>query len=313
MLKFCVADCDPPLLESVTFTVKLAVPFGPAGIPVICPDESMLSPAGRVPVLTVRVRVPAPPEVAMDWLYAVPSVPAGSEVVVMDGGGMTEMVTEADCEALATEVAVTVAVGSAPTEKVPCAFAPEALAFAGTIAPTAGALYVTEVEVWLDSEPGPLKLHVTPCVPAPLTMMFTLWPLSIACVNPVERVSEAGCEPLLQPKQANTKPRYTHRAVRFIAILFVGVITEECSEILVLERRQNCMWFDFMANIPPQLIEEWTSIPRGPRLQHQLQVWNSLRRKPFFRYEVWEGHQMYQENLRGQGGRSGNVVFSPMN
>jgi hypothetical protein len=56
------------LLESVTFTVKLAVPFGPVGVPVICPDESIVSPAGRLPVLTVRVNVPAPPEVAIVWV-----------------------------------------------------------------------------------------------------------------------------------------------------------------------------------------------------------------------------------------------------
>ena len=68
MLRFCVADCAPPLLESVTFTVKLAVPFGPVGVPVIWPDESILSPAGRFPVLTVRVSVPAPPEVAIVWV-----------------------------------------------------------------------------------------------------------------------------------------------------------------------------------------------------------------------------------------------------
>jgi len=68
ILRFCVADCAPPLLESVTFTVKLAVPFGPVGVPVICPEESILSPAGKLPVLTVRASVPAPPDVAIVWV-----------------------------------------------------------------------------------------------------------------------------------------------------------------------------------------------------------------------------------------------------
>ena len=40
-----------------------------------------------------------------------PSVPAGSDVVVMTGGEVMLMVTAADAVGLATEVAVTVAVG----------------------------------------------------------------------------------------------------------------------------------------------------------------------------------------------------------
>ena len=68
MLRFCVADCAPPLLESVTFAVKLAEPLGPVGVPVICPEESIVSPAGRLPVLTVSVNVPAPPEAAIIWV-----------------------------------------------------------------------------------------------------------------------------------------------------------------------------------------------------------------------------------------------------
>lgn len=62
MLRFWVADSGPPLLESVTFTVKLAVAFGPVGVPVILPEVSMLSPAGKLPVLIEKDNVPAPPE-----------------------------------------------------------------------------------------------------------------------------------------------------------------------------------------------------------------------------------------------------------
>src|SRR5205085_878021 len=63
---------------------------------------------------TVPPSVPAPPEVATVWLYAGPCVPAGSEVVVTDGGGVTLMVTDADVVESAAEVAVTVAVPALP-------------------------------------------------------------------------------------------------------------------------------------------------------------------------------------------------------
>jgi hypothetical protein len=62
IVRFWVADWTPPLLESVAFTVKVAVPFGPVGVPVIWPEESMASPAGKFPALMVRINVPAPPE-----------------------------------------------------------------------------------------------------------------------------------------------------------------------------------------------------------------------------------------------------------
>jgi hypothetical protein len=72
MLRFCTADTRPALLESVAFTVKLVVPLGPVGVPVMCPDESIVNPAAKPPLLTVSVTVPAPPEVATVWLYAIP-------------------------------------------------------------------------------------------------------------------------------------------------------------------------------------------------------------------------------------------------
>lgn len=67
-----------------------------------------------------------------------PSVPADRVVVVMTGGGVTLIVTAADFVGLATEVAVTVAVGSALEASGLVAEAPLAMAFA--TAPTAGAL-----------------------------------------------------------------------------------------------------------------------------------------------------------------------------
>jgi hypothetical protein len=98
----------------------------------------MLSPAGRLPVLSVNVSVPAPPDVATVWEYAVPSVPAGKDVVVMAGGGVSVMVTDAELAGLATEVALTVADGSALDASGLAMEAPLAMALA--IAPAAGAL-----------------------------------------------------------------------------------------------------------------------------------------------------------------------------
>ena len=114
MLRFCRADCAVALLESVAFTVKLVVPLGPMGVPVMCPDESIVNPAARLPLLTISVTIPAPPEVATVWLYAVPCVPAGSDLVVTDGGGETLMVTHADFVESVKEVAVTFAVPALP-------------------------------------------------------------------------------------------------------------------------------------------------------------------------------------------------------
>ncbi len=74
------------LLWSVTITVKLVRPLGPVGVPVMAPAGLMLRPRGRLPVLTVNANAPRPPVAATVWLYAVPSTPAASVVVVIDGG-----------------------------------------------------------------------------------------------------------------------------------------------------------------------------------------------------------------------------------
>jgi hypothetical protein len=85
MLNACVADCGG-LLESVTFAVKFVVPFGPVGVPVIAPALLIVNPGGRLPELVVNAKGANPPVAAIVWLYAVPSTPAGSEVVVIEGG-----------------------------------------------------------------------------------------------------------------------------------------------------------------------------------------------------------------------------------
>jgi hypothetical protein len=74
----------------------------------------MLSPVARLPLLTVSVTAPAPPEASTVWLYAAPCVAAGRDVVVTVRGGITLMVTDADFVESAADVAVTVAVPALP-------------------------------------------------------------------------------------------------------------------------------------------------------------------------------------------------------
>lgn len=179
MLNACVADCATPALESVTFTVKLDTP-AVVGVPVIAPVLLLrLKPAGKLPEVVEYVRAPAPPVTAMLWLYAVPTTPAGSVVVVIAGGALTVMLSEAAFVVSVTDVAVIVA----------------------DPVPDAGALYVADVEVWLDSVPGPVMAHVTPLLCeslATVAVTFTLCPWSMACEVPGERFTEIGCTPAVQ-------------------------------------------------------------------------------------------------------------------
>ena len=140
MLRSFVADCGPTELASITFTVKFAVPFGPVGVPLIVPVALIVSPAGKLPALIENVQLPAPPVSSTAWLYAVPSVPADSELVVIFGIAATVIVTVAVFVLSFTEVAVITAVPVAPF-----------------------ALYVTDVAAGFVSAPGPLAIaHVTP-------------------------------------------------------------------------------------------------------------------------------------------------------
>lgn len=102
------------MLASVSFAVKLAVPFGPVGVPLITPEELIVSPAGNDPALIEKVHVPAPPVSATVWLYAVPSVPAAKVVVVIFGIAVTVIVTDAVFVLSFTDAAVTTAVPVAP-------------------------------------------------------------------------------------------------------------------------------------------------------------------------------------------------------
>jgi len=134
ILRAWVAVIGVMVLESVTLTVKFTVPLGPVGVPEIVPVLLRVRPAGNVPALmenvTVpaplrvkpvgnapalmeNVTVPAPPVFAIAWLYAVPSVPGGSVVVVIAGGAVTVIVSVDIFVVSVTEVAVITAVPEA--------------------------------------------------------------------------------------------------------------------------------------------------------------------------------------------------------
>jgi hypothetical protein len=78
-------------LESFAVTVKVELPVV-VGVPerMPTPDESPASanPAGKLPVVTLQLIGNVPPLVCMFWLYEVPTVPAGSDVVVMLSAGL---------------------------------------------------------------------------------------------------------------------------------------------------------------------------------------------------------------------------------
>ena len=66
MLRGCVADCGPALLESVTLTVKFAGPLGPVGVPVIAPVPVLrLNPVGSAPLVVENDSGVVPPVAAM--------------------------------------------------------------------------------------------------------------------------------------------------------------------------------------------------------------------------------------------------------
>ena len=75
-----------PLALSVTFTVKLLDPAVP-GVPEIVPPADRLNPAGSDPTDTVHEYGGDPPEAPSACEYAVPTVPAGNDDVVMFSAG----------------------------------------------------------------------------------------------------------------------------------------------------------------------------------------------------------------------------------
>jgi hypothetical protein len=78
------AVCGMGAAESVTCTLKFAVPAGPVGVPVIAPEDAFkLRPAGSEPPVMLQVYVPVPPLAARACEYAVPISPLGSGLVVV--------------------------------------------------------------------------------------------------------------------------------------------------------------------------------------------------------------------------------------
>ena len=75
-----VIDTDPVAVAprlSVTFTLKVNVPFK-VGVPAITPVAAAIpSPGGSDPPTTVHVYGVDPPEAASDVLYAAPTTPSG--------------------------------------------------------------------------------------------------------------------------------------------------------------------------------------------------------------------------------------------
>jgi hypothetical protein len=72
---------------SVTFTVKLLDPAVP-GVPEIVPPVDRVNPEGRVPTDTNHEYGGDPPEAASACEYAVPTIPAGNDAVVIAKAGL---------------------------------------------------------------------------------------------------------------------------------------------------------------------------------------------------------------------------------
>src|SRR5947209_11703711 len=93
---------------SVTLTVKLLDPAVP-GVPDSVPPAARLSPPGKVPLATDHAYGGVPPDAARACEYAVPTVPAGSdEVVIPKGGALMVSVSAAVAETDALSVTLTV-------------------------------------------------------------------------------------------------------------------------------------------------------------------------------------------------------------
>jgi hypothetical protein len=90
---------------SVTFTVKFAVPAA-VGVPEIVPPALRFIPAGSDPLATDQVYGGAPPLAASACEYAVPTVPTGSDdVVIPKPGGL--IVNDSAAVAVAEGLSVT--------------------------------------------------------------------------------------------------------------------------------------------------------------------------------------------------------------
>jgi hypothetical protein len=95
--------------SSVTWNVTLEAP-AVVGVPPITPVADKLKPAGSVPEDTHQLYGAVPPVAASVWLYAVPTVPAGSEVVVTASDAAASTIVTLRAPVRPPNVAVTVTV-----------------------------------------------------------------------------------------------------------------------------------------------------------------------------------------------------------
>jgi len=78
---------------SFTCTANVDAPAA-VGVPPIAPADDKVKPTGNDPEAIDHTYPPVPPAAASVWLYAVPAVPFGSDVVVIvNGAGATEMLS----------------------------------------------------------------------------------------------------------------------------------------------------------------------------------------------------------------------------
>ena len=73
---------EPALLTARTVNVNVLLVVG---VPAICPSDASVNPVGRLPLCSDHVIGPEPVAASV-VLYALPSEPLGSEVVVIAGG-----------------------------------------------------------------------------------------------------------------------------------------------------------------------------------------------------------------------------------
>jgi hypothetical protein len=85
--------------------VKFELPAA-VGIPLIVPLAPSDSPAGSEPALNDQLLPPVPPLAESAWLYVAPTVPLGSDdVVIVKGAGVTVMLRA--CVSVAFELSFT--------------------------------------------------------------------------------------------------------------------------------------------------------------------------------------------------------------
>src|ERR1039458_638095 len=86
MLRSTVAACTGTA-ESLSLNVSGVAVMGFVGVPLICPVAAFkVRPAGNVPAVTCQLVVGTPPVDVSVCEYAVPTLPLGSDVVVIVSG-----------------------------------------------------------------------------------------------------------------------------------------------------------------------------------------------------------------------------------